>query len=399
MTAYVVQSAQGTASTATGTVTLPAQTRQGNTLIAIASVLNSGTANAALTGVTLGGVADNFGHVADFGTATSPGRLYWWLDPLCAGGQTSVVFTTTGGNGTEALTMDVLEVGGMVPVPAGPGAADTFLAGTVTSGTTAWTTGGTVRTGWPVEIWTAAFVGNGTSTITGPGYPWISLAAQPNGGTLSVSNTLVGYQVTANAGTAVFSGTTAGSVSFVAAAVTFPALAAAPSLPGYNAGFGPQQGDMNSIFTSPLSFWQQRTVFRAAQLTTTTTLPSSGVLTTIGYDTIFEDPYQGWSTSTQSWTAPYTGWYHVTCSVSTGAASTNTLLTVEVNSPAPPSLSGSTCLVLPTTGGIAQGELYVLLVGGQDTVNIQALLTGAGSNVSTSNSPGSTVEIMWVAAA
>lgn len=394
MVAYVVQSAQnvGTFTAATGTVSaVLGPVRTGNCLVVVAADASNGSSNGSVSAVRFQGLQDNFAQLATSGGTATPGLVAWWADPLCAGsttaGTVSVVYGGISGTASSGIT--VMEVGGLLP--SGGYLLDVAVQGTSSSAVGTWNSGTAITSATP-EMWVGAVIGG--SVPTGPGYPWVNFAVQQT----SVKS-LVGYQLTQAQGSATFFGTFAGTATYNAGAVTLRGLpAVAPSLPAYIAGFGPDQGDMNTVFTSPLAFWQQRTVFRAAQLTTTTGLAPSGSITTIGYDTILEDPYQGWSTLTQSWTAPYTGWYHVTASVSTGAASADTLLTLEIDPPAQ-NAGAQGCLVLPTTGGIIQGELYCLLVGGQDTVNVQAFVTNAGGTVSTTNSPGSTVEIMWVASA
>lgn len=384
MAGYVVQSAQGTATASPGTVTLAGATRAGNTLIAMASVRNAGSSNGTLSTVTLGGAADNFAQAASFGSGTGPAQLYWWLDPLCAGGGTTVIFTTTGGAGAEALTMSVLEVGGMIPIPAGAGAVDASSGSVTAAGSAIWNSG-TVLSGWPTEIWTGLVAAAGTHTVTGPGYPWVNLTSQPNG---TISITEAGYQLTPNLGTVSFSGTFSVAQGYAAGAVTFPAMAFSPALPDYPAGYGPQQGDMLTLATAPLGFTQQKVVFRAAQLTTTTTLPSGspGAATAIQFDTIYEDPYQGWNPSAFTWTAPFTGWYQVTYTISVGTCPTDAILAAG---------NGISGLIMPSTGGIVQATIPIFLVGGL-TANAFHAHVWSGSNVSTSNSPGSTAEIIWL---
>ena len=379
MTAYVVQAVSGTAVTANGTITL-GTTTAGNTLIAMASVRNSGTANATLANVTLGGVQDNFTHLQDFGTNSSAGgHLYWWLDALCAGGQTSVVYSTTGGNGTEALTMAVLEVGGLIPLT--PGSPDTSSGVAGTASSASWNSGTTTLTSWPTEIWTGVVV-SGTTTVTGPSNPWINLAAVGNG---TVSTTMFGYQITPTAGSASFSGTFSTSQTSTAGAVTLPGLVTAPFLPGYVAGSGYQEGDASTLITSPLGFGQQRTIFRASQLTTTTTLPSGspGTNTRIPFDTILEDPYQGWNSGTSQWFAPFTGWYHYIWTISVGTSPADAVLESE--------FSG---LIMPTTGGTFQTTIYVYLIAGTGFGALARVYSG--SNISTANSPPSTMEVYWL---
>lgn len=398
MTGYIVQSAQSigtSAANAGGTVTLPAATRAGNTLVTVAMIANA-TTNGSVSAVTLGGSADNFGLA--FAAPALNANLYWWLDPLCAGGQTAVAATVAAGSGAQITSLSVLEVGGMIPIPANRG----LDVGTVTvAGTNSvFNSGTTAQTGWPTELWVGAVAASGLPTITGSGYPWVTLA--PQGTTVSglSRETMVGYEVRPTEGNASFSGTMSTSL-FSAGVATFPALVSAPSLPDYMAGFGPQQGDMNTLVTSPLSFCQERVVFRAAQLTTTTTLASGpGTASSIvGYDTVFEDPYQGWNAAGHYWVMPFTGVYQATFTVSVGTCPADTILNAgglpldpvhNINSGLP-----DAGLVMPSTGGIIQGAQYYVGAAGVGTIGIRAVVLSS-SNVTTSNSPGSTLEIHWV---
>lgn len=407
MAGYVIQNVLGTAVTATGTVTLPASTRAGNSLIAVASIRNAGTANAALSTVTLGGAADNFGQVFTCGGASQAGSLYWWFDPLCAGGQTQVIFTTTGGAGAEALTMGVMEVGGLLPL-APTVAVDQDSAGTAS--TASWNSGTAGLTNWTTEFAVGAVVAAGTRSVSGAAIPWVNLTlpadpavigaaplGQPNGTT---SITQIGYQSLPGTATPSYSGTFAASLASVAGVVTFPAVTASPSLPAFVAGSGLQQGDMSTLVSAPLTFIQERVMFRAAQTFTTTTLPSGsrGALTTIAYDTVYEDPYQGWDPVRFRWTAPITGWYHCTAQAASGGggATTDTFfVTIGEFSGGSQATAG-----LPTNVGNANNcaSRYLLMIGGVDFVFVQASISSAGSTTTSSVLP-STFEITWVAGA
>lgn len=389
MAVYLVQSAQATTTTSPGTVTLPASTRAGNTLVALASIRNTGATNATLSSVTLGGLADNFGHLADFGATGTEGHLWWYADPLCAGGQTAVAFTTTGGAGTEALTMSVLEVGGLIPLPAVPASVDVSAGSASASASAAWTSGLPGDTSWGAELILGGVVSSGTTTVTGPVWPWVNLAEQSSG---TVASTLFSYVLNTGVIDIAYSGTLSASLTWSAGIVTLPGLTAAPALPNLVTGYGPQQGDLYSLVTSPLAFAQQRTVFRATQSATTTTLPSSGAATTIKYDTVLEDPYEAWSTGTFAWAVPFTGWYQVTFTVGTGTAPANTILAVYSGNDARPAAS----LVLPSTGGSVQGIAYVYGTAGQDSITVQAAVLNSASNVSTSTSLIPTLEITYL---
>jgi hypothetical protein len=397
MTAYVIQSVQNTVS---GTVsalagTLPAAVRQGNCVVVVASS-HASTNNGTVSSVTLGGAGDNFAQVYAAGGTASAAFLAWWADPSCTGGG-SVVTVNWGGvspltAGNNRLSMSALEVGGLYP--AGPYLLDFASSGSSASTVTAWNSGTILPTSAPAELWIGAVAATGPGTITGPRYPWINLAANGSG-----TLTLTGYEAAPQPGTAVFSGTFSTASAYNAGVVALRGLPpAAPSLPDYAAGAGPQQGDMNVAATSPLGFFQQRVVFRAAQLGTTTTLPAGLGLTrvTIQYDTVLEDPYQGWNPNTFAWQAPYTGFYEVTSSVSvTGVLDANLFINTLV-----PAQAGLTAgLIMPAGTGTAGGSFYCYLVGGQDSVSIQGAIVSPGSSVPTVNNPPSTLEITWVASA
>lgn len=382
MTAYVVQTGQNSsASSATVTVTLPAQTRAGNCLVVVATS-NYTVTNATGATATLGGSNDNFTQIQQLLPGSSA-SIFWLADPSCAGGQTSVVVTFTGGTGVVTLNaVQVIEAGGVA-------AAAVFDAGKTGTGSAAsWTSGTTGELSVFPELLVGAVATGSNTTITGPGWPWINLPEIGN-------QVLVGYQVTAAQGTAAFAGTFSGSVAYGAGVAALYGLpVATPSLPALVAGSGPQQGDMNTLWSSPAGFFQQRTIFRASQTGTTTALPPSSVAQPIAFDTILEDPYQGWSAGSKGWTVPYTGLYQITLTAQAGTAAANSVLVAY------PGVAGNTvyeyaAVVLPTAGGAAQASAYVYAAAGQLLQGQAALFNGSGT-VSTSGTIPSTMEITWV---
>lgn len=391
MTAYVVQTVQNTGTTTTLAGTFPAAVRTGNCVVVVASSTGASN-NGSVSAVTLAGVADNFTQLYTAGGTTTAAFLAWWADPSCTGGGTVVSVTWGGIAGNDRTSLTALEVGALFPSPA-------YLLGSGTqnsSGTAiaAWTSGTLNPVTAAPELWVGAVTATGPGTITGPTYPWINIAPAGSG-TLTVP----GYVAAPQPGTAWYSGTFSSASAYTAGIVALRGLpAASPSLPSYNAGTGWQQGDMNTVFTSPLGFFQQRTIFRATQTTTTTSFATGtpGAASTIAFDTVLEDPYQGWNTGTFAWLAPLTGWYQVTSTISVGNAAANTTLTMEIISPA--QTGGNAGLIMSTTGGAIQGTSYVFLIAGQDSVSVEAFQVG-GSNLSTVNSPPSSVEITWVSAA
>jgi hypothetical protein len=161
----------------------------------------------------------------------------------------------------------------------------------------------------------------------------------------------------------------------------------------------PQQADFLAWWYYNAAFHQNRVVARLRQASAATSLPSSAGITTIGFDTVDEDPYGGWNSGTHLWQPPagYSGWYQVT-------------LTVRIVSPAAlvdlrPALVGSATYNLTTVesqsgaGGGASATFAVYLTGGQDTVGGAAQLINSGAAVNTSLVAGqqSGMEIVYLA--
>lgn len=175
----------------------------------------------------------------------------------------------------------------------------------------------------------------------------------------------------------------------------------APGVPAFLAGYKPQQADFTGWWTDTAGFLQEKVVFRAAQTLVATSLPSAGTTTVIAFDTILEDPYQGWNAAALNWTPPaaYSGWYHVSVTVRTAAAAA--LCDLEVNALLE---TGSTsyplCLVQLGTsgGGGGSGSQVLYMTGAQQSVQATASLGNAGAAVQTSLTAGqtSTMEIVWI---
>ena len=207
------------------TVTLGSPTTAGNCLVVAAVTTSVGTATT-VSGVTLGGSADNFGSLYSEGNpATSNSVLTWWADPNCAGGQTSVVVSTAGGSGTGYIAASVFEVSGLASTL---GALLDQSSGNdhTASNVTSFTSNATGTTANPNELW-LGLVGsyNLHPTFTGPSSPWNNLAQQTTNAALS---SLAGYQIVSSTGTATYSGTMT-SADYVAAVITLNGAAPAPA--------------------------------------------------------------------------------------------------------------------------------------------------------------------------
>ena len=230
MAISVVQTAQNSvASASTVTVTLGSPTTSGNCLV-VTVVSANATTNATLSGITLGGVTGNFAQVASVGTPGGTAILYWWADPGCTGGQTSVQVSVTGGVGTGYLMASVLEVSGLPAAPAARLLDQSSMNDSSSTAATSWTSNTTGQTAKAAELWVGLFGAYVQSTTTGPGGSWTDLTVQqPSGqGTL-----LTGYQVTSSTAAASFAGTTSASNHYLAGVVTLGTLN-----PAATEGFG-----------------------------------------------------------------------------------------------------------------------------------------------------------------
>lgn len=175
---------------------------------------------------------------------------------------------------------------------------------------------------------------------------------------------------------------------------TFPP----PTVPVFPAGYQPQQADFTAWWYDNLGFFQTKVVLRARQATAATSLPASGAITPIVYDTIDEDPFAGWSVSQNGWIPPagYSGWYQVTITLFTNPVPTGAAIRALIG--------GSNSFDLATnpassvhTGG-AEGQSTVYLIGGQDLVRGSGSLLNSASAVTTSILGGqqSSMEIVWL---
>jgi len=171
-----------------------------------------------------------------------------------------------------------------------------------------------------------------------------------------------------------------------------------PVTPVFNAGYGPYASDFNTWIYQTFSFFQNKVVLRVSQTTTATSLPDSGAVTTIAYDTVLEDPYSGWNASTHLWTPPsgYSGWYQATITIRTVTLSNLVMLR--------PVFAGTYSYALTTVQGNSNAgagvsaTFTVYLVGGQDTLGAACSLLNSGSAVNTSLTAGqeSTLEIIYL---
>lgn len=216
-----VQSASNTATSGTAvTVTLGSATTAHNCLIVYVGT-SQGTTNPTVSGITLGGVADHFA-VGKAVNNNADSDCEIWTDQNCAGGQTAVVVTFTGGSGTSpGMAVIVEEWPGVVT----SGAVDQ-VNGANGSSSTSWSSGATGTLSQASELITGAVSVAGTATITGPASPWVNTSQVTAGTAVGL---MAGHQVVSSTGAQTYSGTF--SVSSVSGAViaTLRGAAGAPA--------------------------------------------------------------------------------------------------------------------------------------------------------------------------
>ncbi|MHB2029481.1 MAG: hypothetical protein ACYCPT_11775, partial [Acidimicrobiales bacterium] len=120
--------------------TIPSTTA-GNTLVVCIGTNGGGSGTQAISGVTLGGSANNFVSLGVNATTpasgTNPSTLDTvWIDPSCAGGQTAIAISGT--NVATDSYIYVLEINGI-----GTPTLDAHASVLSTAGTTSWSSGAT----------------------------------------------------------------------------------------------------------------------------------------------------------------------------------------------------------------------------------------------------------------
>jgi hypothetical protein len=198
----LVQSKQGqTSASSTLTITLTSPTTAGNCLAVAIS-----TTAPTVSGVTLGGSADNFAQVAGTGVSAPP-SVWAWADPNCAGGQTSVVITASASGGIAAT---VYEVSGLALTIAS--LIDQKTSQNGLSG--AWSSGSTPATVNPNDFWFGAVgIRSSSPSITGPSSPWSNQATLTGVNGTSYKS---GSQITSSTGSVIYSGTSSVNVTCTA---------------------------------------------------------------------------------------------------------------------------------------------------------------------------------------
>lgn len=210
------------------TVTLGNPTTAGNCLIVTISAKDS-TANPTVQGIMLGGSADHF-VVAKTAYNNADVNVATWIDPNCAGGQTSIVITFTGDSGgSPGVAANAMEWSGLT---ASPLDAVNGQNGT----TTAWSSlsSGTLAQASELVVGTVGFGASTTPALTGPGSPWTNFNQNNYNAAGGVVAQMTGYQVVSSTAAQTYSGTESGGAGpqYGACIVTLKAAPASPAVIG-----------------------------------------------------------------------------------------------------------------------------------------------------------------------
>lgn len=183
----------------------------------------------------------------------------------------------------------------------------------------------------------------------------------------------------------------------MAIATVSPPDLPAPVTPFFPAGYDASGPDFYGWWYLQAQFFQQKSVLRVRQTITANTIANDGLPHTVQFDTVDEDPWQGWSSGSWSWTPKVSGQYQITLTTWTAGLSTGAMLV-----PAPGGTYGPRGAVASPAGSGrnagAEGTWTVYLAAGQATVTGTATLLNASASVSTSIVAGqlSSMDIVWL---
>jgi hypothetical protein len=169
-----------------------------------------------------------------------------------------------------------------------------------------------------------------------------------------------------------------------------------PTIPVFRPGYGPIVADFNSWIQAPFTFLTTKVMFRAEHHSATAM--SAGVATVVPYDTVLEDPFGGWNSSTHAWTCPTgcSGWYEI--SGTSFIASTPNVTSIHEFVVFQSGTEYAETSADWSVNGHASGScgsVQVPLLGGIDTIQ-GAILSITGVNTSATAGQYSTLEIAWI---
>lgn len=218
MTITLVQTAaasSGTADVSALTVTLGGLATAHNCLVACIGGFDVG----AVVNVTSSGSPDHWGTTAAVTEDLTVTTCEIWVDPNCAGGNTTVTVAVTN---PGLLMAQVFEFSGVL---ASSPADVTTVNGSASIANTSWSSGtSSAYTSGDVLVGMCASSNASVLyTMTGPSSPWINEASVGANVAPNFARMIAGYQVTSGGGTMAYAGTNTGFVRYGAAAVALKA--------------------------------------------------------------------------------------------------------------------------------------------------------------------------------
>jgi hypothetical protein len=176
----------------TGSFPLP--TIAGNCVVVVVNTANAASAVPSITGVTLGGTADNFKNgstgISTVGADNALAGI--WVDNNCKGGATAIAVTGVNLTMTSDLGITIMEIGGLLTVSPVDQISNAAATGTSTP-----TSGTTPATTVVNEIWIAAI--SAVAALTFPASPpWTNFEYEAGGEAGG------GYQIVNATGTATY---------------------------------------------------------------------------------------------------------------------------------------------------------------------------------------------------
>ena len=252
---------------------LSSSTTAGNTLVVAVSFI-AGSTGVTVSGITLGGSAGNFAKAVGSGNPHGLDAEIW-CDPNCAGGDTSVVISFTGGNATDAFAW-AYEVSGLASSP-----VDKSSSG-APSGEGDWSSGTTATTSQATEIWFGVAVGEDAASPSSPS-GWTNTALNGSGEEWGQA----GYQIVSSTGTATYSGTP--SVYYAAAVVTLEGSLAVTTSGSLSMASMSMAATAGENFAASGSLSMDSLALDGSALAGNIGTSSFGMTGSGGYETIAED--------------------------------------------------------------------------------------------------------------
>lgn len=170
----------------------------------------------------------------------------------------------------------------------------------------------------------------------------------------------------------------------------------APTVPFFQAGSQPAGPDFYAWWYLNAAFFQQRSVFRAIQNSTTTPIANDGLPHTIQYDDVLEDQWGGWDAVNFRWKPKISGQYQITVTAFMQPMTSQSMLIPSIGGTYTP--RGAVVSACNAHNGGAEGTWTVYLVGGQSTVSGAATQLNGTGTVNTADTAGqqSSIEIVWL---